>query len=100
VPAGSSVLPTPNFRPIRRNLPPDLTVGVPTAGDALKHNYIYEQMAESLLALKKKKAPSNKQLVAVRTTRADGVVRGSKLIPLGSKENAHNTRRQWLYNKI
>jgi hypothetical protein len=57
-------------------------------------------MAESLSALKKKKAPSNKQLVAVRTTRADGVVRGSKLIPLGSKENAHNTRRQWLYNKI
>jgi hypothetical protein len=26
VPAGSSALPTPNFRPIQRNLPPDLAV--------------------------------------------------------------------------
>jgi hypothetical protein len=27
VPAGSSALPTPNFRPIRRDLSPDLAVG-------------------------------------------------------------------------
>jgi hypothetical protein len=35
VPAGSSALPTPNFRPILRDLSPDLAVGAPTAGDAL-----------------------------------------------------------------
>jgi hypothetical protein len=35
VPAGSSALPTPNFRPIRHDLSSDLAVGAPTDGDAL-----------------------------------------------------------------
>jgi hypothetical protein len=35
VPAGSSALPTPNFRLIRRDLSLDLPLGAPTAGDAL-----------------------------------------------------------------
>jgi hypothetical protein len=36
-PAGSSALPTPDFHPIRRELPPDSAGGAQTAGDALKY---------------------------------------------------------------